>query len=381
MTATSPKMNQVLANGLVCFMLEVHLWSGKKRLRKEALIAMNPAFEKLPPETLATLGSIKICDAEELNPFMNLKRQAEKLLASSGLPFMGAISIPDAKVESVVKELEEIKKQFRDGRDSFESRFESRIEEWRAKPENKEWASLIRDIPDVEHVVGKMSFTYHVYRINPPSDDANSKLRDVFGNQVKGLKGEMFEDAAREATILITRFLSGDDGNGVVSKRESVTWKTLRPLKRIAEKFRSFSFVDDSCEPMAAMIDHVLKLLPTEGPIDGVHLVNIWALATMLSDASRAMTVAQIASNGAGPAAAFDALLPPTQQLAVPAAQATGPTDAAPAIETVKTVEVHGVTNLVPSVPAETGVQPKPEENILMTEEQLASDDEPMVFF
>lgn len=381
MTPLSPKMQQVLANGLVCFMLEVHLWSGKKRLRKEALIAMNPAFEKLPPETLATLGSIKICDADELNPFMNLKRQAEKLLLSSGLPFMGAISIPDAKIESVVKELEEIKKQFRDGRDTFESRFETRIDEWRAKPENKEWASLIHDIPDVEHVVGKMSFTYHVYRINPPSDDANAKLRDVFGNQVKGLKGEMFEDAAREATILITRFLTGDDGSGVISKRESVTWKTLRPLKRIAEKFRSFAFIDDTCEPMAAMIEHVLRLLPTEGPIDGVHLVNIWSLASMLSDASRAMTVAQMASNSAGPAAAFDALLMPAQQIAAPAAQITDPVPAATSIETVQTVEVHGVTDLVPSVAQDTGVQTPAEENILLTDEQTQSSDEPMVFF
>jgi len=100
-----PAIKQVDAKGIVCVTLDVHLWSGRKRLRKEALIEKNPELSDLPPESLATMGSIKIADPDDLAPFLRYKREAEKLLKLNGLPLLGTVGIPDSKLQKVFEDL------------------------------------------------------------------------------------------------------------------------------------------------------------------------------------------------------------------------------------------------------------------------------------
>ena len=308
-TTVNEAVKQKSAEGLVCVTLEVHLWSGRKRLKKEQLIAKYQAFEDLPPATLATLGSIKICDTDDLAPFNAMKREAEKLLAINGLPLLGTTGIPEGKLENVYKGLALIQAKFNDKRDTFFKRFDSAIEDWRNQPENSEWSNLIHDIPSPEQAAGKMSFGFHLCRVSAPSTDEFSDANRMYAKQMTGLKGELFADAAKEAEILITKYLIGKSMAGVVQKREKVTWKTLRPLKRIGEKFTSFSFLDPTCEPMADMIDHVLGLLPDEGPIEGVNLMHIWTLAQALSNPQKAISLAQMAFEAESSADAFENLL------------------------------------------------------------------------
>jgi hypothetical protein len=321
-TTVTENVIQKSAEGLVCVTLEIHLWSGRKRLKKEQLIAKNPEFEKLPPASLATLGSIKICDTDDLAPFNAMKREAEKLLVSNGLPLLGTIGIPEGKLDIVFKGLAQIQARFNDKRDAFFNRFDQAIKQWRDQPENSGWDNLIHDIPTPEHAAGKMSFGFHLCRVSAPSSDEFSDVNRMYANQMTGLKGELFADAAKEAEILITKYLTGKSLSGVVQKREKVTWKTLRPLKRIGEKFSSFSFLDPTCEPMANMIDHVLDLLPAEGPIEGIHLMHIWTLAQALAVPQKAIALAQMAFDAQSPADAFEHLLgvkaSPTQSLPAP---------------------------------------------------------------
>jgi hypothetical protein len=302
-------VKQKSAEGLVCVTLEVHLWSGRKRLKKEQLIAKNKEFENLPPATLATLGSIKICDTDDLAPFNAMKREAEKLLAINGLPLLGTIGIPEGKLDKVYKGLAIIQATFNDKRDTFFKRFDRAIEDWRNQPENAEWSNLIHDIPSPEQAAGKMSFGFHLCRVSAPSTDEFSDANRMYAKQMTGLKGELFSDAAKEAEILITKYLTGKSMSGLVQKREKVTWKTLRPLKRIGEKFTSFAFLDPTCEPMADMIDHVLGLLPDEGPIEGVNLMHIWTLAQALADPQKAISLAKMAFEADSSAEAFESLL------------------------------------------------------------------------
>lgn len=308
---SSANVKEKSAEGLVSVMLEVHLWSGLKRLRKEQLVAQNQEFENLPPATLATLGSIKICDKQDLAPFTKLKREAEKMLAVNGLAFLGSMAVPEAKLEKVFRSLARMQLDFNNLRDAFLARFDKAISDWRSQPENAEWTHLIHDIPSPERALGKMSFGFHLFRVHAPSHDDGNDVNKLYTQQMTGLKGELFADAAKEAETLIDKCLTGKK-NGVVCKRDKVTWKTLRPLKRIAEKFSSFAFLDPSCEPMADMIDHVLRLLPDEGPIEGVNLMHIWTLAEALTDPKRAMSLAGMAFSSESPALAFQTILAET---------------------------------------------------------------------
>jgi hypothetical protein len=299
---------------LVCVSLDVHLWSGRKRLRKEALIEKNPTLAALPPESLATLGAIKICDPDDLSPFMRIKRQAEKLLSGSGLPLLGTWGIPDAKVQGAYKQLKALQTEFSDNRAQLYRDFTAHIEDWRNKAENRGWAHLITDIPTPEHVAGKLSFGFHMVRVLAPSDDASDTVNETYVQQVGGLKGELFADAAREARFLMERCLMGKNAAGVVTEKEKITHKTLRPLRRVAEKMRSFSFLDSGVLPMAQVIEHCLSLMPTEGPIEGVHLVHIWTLARTLGNEHAAEEAAALALELGSAGEAFEDLLATTPQ-------------------------------------------------------------------
>ncbi len=296
------------AQGLICVTLDVHLWSGRKRLRKEKLLEKNPEFKNLPPESLATLGSIKIADPDDLAPFMRIKREAEKQLLINGLPLLGTIGIPEAKLDSVFKKLTVLQKEFEDLRAQLHRDYETRVQDWREKDENKGWAHLINDIPTPEYVAGRLAFGFHLCRVSAPSAEDASPINEHYGRQVGGLKGELFADAAREARLLMERYLTGNV-DGAVRKRDKITQKTIGPLRRVAEKLRSFSFLDPTVGPMAQVVEHCLSLLPHEGPIEGTHLTHIWSLARTLANEKAAEEAAAIAMRLSSPSMAFEELL------------------------------------------------------------------------
>jgi len=296
------------AQGLICVTLDVHLWSGRKRLRKEKLLEKNPEFKNLPPESLATLGSIKIADPDDLAPFMRIKREAEKQLLVNGLPLLGTIGIPEAKLDSVFKKLTVLQKEFEDLRTQLHRDYETRVQEWRDKDENKGWAHLINDIPTPEYVAGRLAFGFHLCRVSAPSAEEASPINEHYGRQVGGLKGELFADAAREARLLMERYLTGNV-DGAIRKRDKITQKTIGPLRRVAEKLRSFSFLDPTVGPMAQVVEHCLSLLPHEGPIEGTHLTHIWSLARTLANEKAAEEAAAIAMRLSSPSMAFEDLL------------------------------------------------------------------------
>lgn len=304
-----PLIKQAEAKGLICVTLDIHLWSGRKRLRKEALLQKNPEFKNLPPESLATLGSIKIADPDDLTPFMRDKRAAETVLQNNGLPLLGTTGIPEAKLETVFKKLTELKASFDSNRVRLHRDFETRVQDWRDKPENAGWSHLINDIPTPEYVAGRLAFGFHLCRVSAPSLEDASPINELYGRQVTGLKGELFADAAREARVLMERYLTGDDGTGVVRKRDKITQKTLGPLRRVAEKLRSFSFLDPTVLPMAEVVEHCMSLLPKDGPIEGTHLLHIWSLARTLANEKAAEEAAAIAMQLSSPSQAFEDLL------------------------------------------------------------------------
>ena len=317
----SPEMKSQALGGLVLVMLEVHQWSGSKRLTKEALIAKNPEFKNLPPQTLATLGGTKICDPAELAGNLARKREAEKLLSTNGLPFMKGWGIPEDKWNYVYGELERIKKEFDSLTQSLYFRFDKAINDWRTDPKHVDWAHLVNDVPSAQYVAGRMSFTYHPVRVMAPSAEEGHTSNASYKKQMTGLKGELFADAAAEAEHLIANYLTGQDkDSGVVRRREKITQKTIRPLRRICEKLKSFSFLDPTVEPLSSLIEHVLSMLPQEGPIDGIGLTHVWQLAQTLGNPASAMQIARVVMDMNSPAAAFEQLLDtPKMPLEAPA--------------------------------------------------------------
>lgn len=288
------------ADGLICVTLDVHIWSGRRLLDKTDLIHANPEFRKLPEKDLANLGSVKICDPEDIKKFQKVKGKAERALARAGLPFLGSIGIPDAKFEELHLELVGFQNEFKKLEEAFLLTYDKRLVDWKLKHtlQNPTWTSLFNDLPSVKKVAGRLGFDFHCCRISAPADESRPDLNRRFNDQVGGLKGSLLKEVAAEANMLIQDYLMGQDGAGVTKRREHITPKTLGPLKRAADKLTSFGFLDPTIGPLADVIAETLKTLPNVGRIEGQSLVKVWTLARLLADSDQAVQIARMAAEG-----------------------------------------------------------------------------------
>lgn len=286
------------AANLVCVLLDVHIWSGRRHLEKTDLVHSNPEFRKLPEKDLANLGSVKICDPDDIRRFHTIKGQAERVLRRAGLPILGAVGVPADRFSDVHDELVRLQQEFSTLASGFIAAYDLRVRDWRLKhiAANPAWTSLFSHIPTATHVAGRIGFEFHAFRISAPTDSMTPELNARFESQLHGLKGELMRGVADEATSLITDYLAG---NGAAGRREYVTQKTIGPLKRAAAKLTSFRFLDSTIGPLADMIQEVLASLPSSGRIDGLGLLKVWSLARMLSTPRQAAEMAQLAQQGA----------------------------------------------------------------------------------
>lgn len=290
------------AGGLVCVMLDVHIWSGRRHLDKTDLIHANPEFRKLPEKDLANLGSVKICDPEDIKKFQAVKGRAERALARSGLPILGSVGVPLEAFEDLHVELVKYQNEFRVLETEFIKSYDARISEWKMKHTlgNPAWRHLFGSIPDAKHVAGRLGFNFHAYRISAPSDDLKPALNAAFEQELGGLKGKLMSEVAAEATKLMADYLTGTDPlTGVVKRREHVTPKTLGPLKRAAKKLHSFRFLDPSTGPVADLINKVLDPMSDVSKIENNDLMMIWALSRALASPVEACSIALKVYDGA----------------------------------------------------------------------------------
>lgn len=283
------------ATDLVCIQLEVHIWSGRRHLDKTDLIHANPEFKKLPEKDLANLGSVKICDPKEIKAFQQLKNKAETILERAGLPFLGAVGVPSQKYPEVFKQLSDLKARYEQLAKDFLNAYDVKIQAWRETHllANPEWSPLFRDLPTAQHVGGRLAFKFHPYRISAPAEVDQPDLNRAFEDQVHGLKGELLREVANEAKLFVTSLSSKRD-NGVVSRRDFVTPKTLGPLRRAAAKLEAFAFIDASIGPLASLVKDLLMEMPDER-IDGQQLIVLSTVGRLLSTKSGVDELVQLA--------------------------------------------------------------------------------------
>jgi hypothetical protein len=268
--------------------IDAHIWGGRKKLRKEDLILADGSV--LPPEDLASLGSKKIADPQELAVFNRLKKEAERICLKVGTRFLGGIAVPEGSVASIQAELERITSSFEIARDDFLSRYDQTIEDWVAK--HPEFAPVIRRAVDpVDVVAAGLRFDYVIFRVSHPIADSDpgpeakggeethaSSLGDSLDRKVGSLSDTLFREIAQETNELLESSLLG---------RQSVTRKALSPFKRIRDKLDGLAFLDHRVHPVVETIDDLLARVPTTGPLEGAYLQEVFATALLLSDVQR----------------------------------------------------------------------------------------------
>jgi len=252
-------MTLTVLEKIVLFILDIRLWTGRKKLRPEDLAANGITPDQLPPGSLASLGSKKIIGHEALSPFLAIKREAEKVLLAKGVRFLNGYAVPAEEAPAVTQRLLELKREFETARTSLLQSYDEAIRTWiAANP--PEWAPVIRAAVDPAHQVEKsLAFRYTPVSITPPEEASDEELAE----QTEGLYGQLCHEVRLMAQTAFDASFAG---------RKSVTRKALRPIHAIRRKLAALVFLDPEIANTLQTIDDTLALVPEKGPIQGSGL-------------------------------------------------------------------------------------------------------------
>lgn len=245
--------------------LDAHIWSARRKLDPHDL-----GNAELPPEELASLGSKKVCNPEELNIFRTLKARAESMLRQTGVRFLCGWAIPDEKLVEIDSALAVIRDDFNNAKEDFLKRYEQTVQDWIAS--HPAWGEIIANsVVREDYVRSKLDFHWQIYRVATPQ--TNEPLQDHLVNDVQNLGETLYDEIAKSATETWKNCYEG---------KAEVTRKALSPLKSMYDKLMGLTFIEPRVSPIASLINTALKSIPQRGPITGATLLMLQGLVSML---------------------------------------------------------------------------------------------------
>ena len=293
-------MTLTVLEQIVVFMLDIRLWTGRKRLQPEDLAANGIDPDKLPPGTLASLGSKKVIGPEALAPFFAIKREAEKILLATGVRFLGGYAVPAEQAPQLAARLDGLRGQFDQAKGQLLQHYDQAIQAWIAD-NPPTWAPVIRAaVEPVAQVDKSLHFAYTPVAVAPP--DTLSDTAEL-ESQAEGLYGQLCHEVRVAARALFEQSFVG---------RTSITRKALRPIRALRTKLESLAFLDPQVGAAVRVIDETLDRLPATGPIDGADLNMLAGLVgrqlarlgePVVEEPEEAETLAEDAPSRTSPAA------------------------------------------------------------------------------
>ncbi|WP_243217404.1 DUF3150 domain-containing protein [Methylobacter sp. S3L5C] len=261
----------IILERVVLVKVEANIYGARKKLKKEDLVLADGS--KLPPEDLASLGSKRLLDPDQLTVFNRLKKEAERICLRVGTRFLGGFAIPNESAADITAELERIARDFAVAKTNFLAGYDAAVTDWVVR--HPEFAGIIEQAVDsVEFVSTRLSFDYLLVTVGMPEA---LPLEDVTRLETKigSMSEQMFYEIAVEANQFIEQSLLGKD---------QVTRSALRPIRRMREKLDGLSFLDYRVAPVVNTIDDLLVKIPVKGAITGGILQEILATALLLAD-------------------------------------------------------------------------------------------------
>jgi hypothetical protein len=245
--------------------LDIHIWTARKKL-----VPPDLGGAELPPEDLASLGSKRVCNPEDLRTFGTLKARAVNLLEHSGIRFLGGWAIPETRLEAVSLELEAIKKEFGKAKEDFLQRYDTSVQDWIIK--HPQWSGIIANSTvSEEYVRSRLNFRWQTFRVATPDTATEDDLR----KDVCALGDTLFNEVAKTAS---------DTWKLCYVGRTEITRRALSPLKAIRDKLIGLTFIEPEVSPVVELLDTALNCVPKRGLIAGGVLVMLQGLVSLLQN-------------------------------------------------------------------------------------------------
>ena len=292
--------------------IDCSIWSGRKRLRSDDIQLGKGG--KLPPEQVASLGSKRIIDPEDLSVFHALKKRAERTCEAIGVRFLGGYAVPREKTEAVSQTLAEIAKSFTKEKEDFLQRYDGAVEAWVKQYPDFE-RQLRKELTPLEQVRTRIGFEYAMYRVA-----GTATVTGNLGDQVGRLGSQLLREISVEARELYEQSFAGSAGSDRKASR-----KSLGPIRRMREKLAGLGFLDAAVAPMVQAIDTLFAAVPKTGPLEDALYDHALSIVLILSDPDKVRRHATVGLNAVGIPAGQDAdtELDPEVEVAVERARTT----------------------------------------------------------
>lgn len=249
--------------------LDVHIWTARKKLSSRDL---NGA--ELPPQDLASLGSKRICNPEDLRVFGTLKARAVNLLERNGVRFLGGWAVPETRLDEISLELSVIRDEFNQAKTVFLQHYETSVQDWIAR--HPQWSGIIAgSTASEDYVRARLDFRWQMFQVAAPKEVDPAQLRDQLQDDVRNLGATLFDEVAQTAAEVWRRCYAG---------KTEVTRKALSPLKSLYDKLIGLTFIEPCVAPVAEILDAAFSSIPRRGPIQGNTLVMLQGLVCLLQN-------------------------------------------------------------------------------------------------
>lgn len=266
---------------LVVVNLDIHIWTARKKL-----VPLDLGGAELPPEDLASLGSKRICNPEDLRSFTTLKARAVSVLERSGIRFLSGWAVPDTRIDDIMRELAVIRDEFNAAKESFLQRYEQSVQDWIAR--HPQWGGIIAgSTVSEEYVRSRLDFRWQVFQVAQP--EAIDRNMDNLKEDIDRLGGTLFDEIAKAA---------GEAWHRCYAGKTEITRKALSPLKAMYDKFMGLTFVEPRVAPVAELLDTAFRSIPKRGAITGSTLVMLQGLVSLLQNPQALMEHGQMILDG-----------------------------------------------------------------------------------
>lgn len=261
------KKNLLTAQQLCVVLLQMRIWTGKTVLQ---LSDFRSAGTEPLPLTVTDPGQKKLIDLERLNPFNALRQRAQRLLNDHGVPFLKGVAISLDEADGILEELDLIKEEFLREKAVFLQEYDRLVESWVSA--NPDFESQIRaGMKTKADVAERLDADYQVFRIEPISE----KHAENLNRMVEDLGPKLLSDIASSADDVNRSSLLG---------RDAVSRKCLPSIERLRNKMRELSFLTNRVEPLIAMLERALAMVPATGLIRDRPLAELKTAVMILAD-------------------------------------------------------------------------------------------------
>lgn len=278
---------------LMVLNLDVNIWSARKKLSPEDF-----GGAKLPPEELASLGSKRICNPEDMRIFNTLKSRAVSILDRTGVRFLNGWAIPQDKAIQITDDLMGIHDDFMEAKRNFLASYDQRVNDW--VNQHTEWKDIITNsVVSAEYVSSRLGFKWQLFQLAVPT---KKDIHDGLKQDVNNLGITLYGEIANAAEDTWRKCYSG---------KEQVSQKALSPIRSIYEKINGLSFVEPCAAPIANLLRVALTQMPPKGFITGVDLLVLQGVLALLRDPEALLEHGRSMINGVSPESVIQALIQP----------------------------------------------------------------------